>query len=76
VVWEGGGRKPAPYPIARFRRICDVTGTEARAHDAGMEGNAKLQKAGRAFLLRLVAEYGPQGAARILRRLADELEAL
>jgi hypothetical protein len=33
----------------------------------------KLQRAGRAFLLRLVAEYGPQEAARILRRLADEL---
>jgi hypothetical protein len=34
----------------------------------------KLQRAGRAFLLRLVAEYGPVEAARILRRLADELE--
>ena len=36
----------------------------------------KLQKAARAFLLRLVAEYGPRGAARILRSLADEIEAL
>ena len=34
----------------------------------------KLQKAGRVFLLRLVAEYGPRGAARVLRRLADEIE--
>jgi hypothetical protein len=33
------------------------------------------RKAGRAFLLRLVAEYGPLEAARILRRLADEIEA-
>ena len=32
-------------------------------------------EAGRAFLLRLVAEYGPRGAARILRSLADEIEA-
>jgi hypothetical protein len=30
----------------------------------------------RTFLLRLVAEYGPLGAARILRRLPDELETL
>jgi hypothetical protein len=30
----------------------------------------KLQRAGRAFLLRLVVEHGPRGAARILRRLA------
>jgi hypothetical protein len=36
----------------------------------------KLQRAGRDFLLRLVAEYGPRGAARILRALADELETM
>jgi hypothetical protein len=41
-----------------------------------MEAATKLQKAGRAFLLRLVAEYGPREAARILRSLADELVAL
>jgi hypothetical protein len=34
----------------------------------------KLRKAGRTFLLRLVAKYGPLGAARIPRRLADEIE--
>ncbi len=34
----------------------------------------KLQRAERAFLLRLIAEYGTVGAARILRSLADELE--
>jgi hypothetical protein len=52
-----------------------VTGAKARAHDAGMEATTKLQKAGRALLLRLVAEYGPLEAARILRKLADEIEA-
>jgi hypothetical protein len=41
-----------------------------------MEATTKLQKAGRAFLLRLVAEYGPLGAARVLRGLADELDSL
>ena len=40
-----------------------------------MEATTKLQKAGRAFLLRLVAEFGPLEAARILRKLADEIEA-
>jgi hypothetical protein len=47
-------------------------GRKGAAHDAGMEATTKLQKAGRAFLLRLVAEYGPRGAARVLRALADE----
>jgi hypothetical protein len=41
-----------------------------------MEATTKLQKAGRAFLLRLVAEYGPRGAARVVRALADELSRL
>jgi hypothetical protein len=36
----------------------------------------KMQKAGRSFLLRLVAEYGPDEACRILRSLADEIEGL
>ena len=36
----------------------------------------KLERAGRTFLLRLVAEYRALGAARILRRLAGELDAL
>ena len=40
-----------------------------------MEATTKLQKAERAFLLRLVAKYGPLEAARILRSLAAELEA-
>jgi hypothetical protein len=40
------------------------------------KARTKLQKAGRAFLLRLVAEYGPREAARVLRALADELEAM
>ena len=41
-----------------------------------MEATTQLQKAGRAFLLRLVAEYGPIEAGTVLRRLADELEVL
>ena len=41
-----------------------------------MESSPKLQKAGRRFLLRLVAENGPGVAAAIVRELADELEAL
>jgi hypothetical protein len=41
-----------------------------------MGSTTKLQKAGRAFLLRLVAEYGLSGAARVLRALADELDEL
>ena len=56
--------------------IVSVTGVTARAHDAGMEAATKLQKAGRAFLLHLVAEYGPRGAARVLRALANELDGL
>jgi hypothetical protein len=35
----------------------------------------KMQKAGRTFLLRLVAENGEE-AAEALRRLGDELEGL
>jgi len=41
-----------------------------------MEPSPKLQKAGRRFLMRLVAENGPKAAAAILRELADELDAL
>ena len=36
----------------------------------------KLQRAGRDFLMRLVAKHGLQGAARVLRALANELETL
>jgi hypothetical protein len=36
----------------------------------------KLQEAGRTFLLRLVAEHGLAGAARMLRALADEIASL
>ena len=36
----------------------------------------KLQRAGRDFLLRFIAKHGLRGAARILRRLADEIEDL
>ena len=43
---------------------------------AGMNASPKLQRAARTFLLRLVAENGSDEAARALRDLADELEAL
>ncbi len=36
----------------------------------------KLQRAGRDFLMRLVAKHGLHGAARILWALADELDGL
>ena len=36
----------------------------------------KLQHAGRDFLMRLVAKHGREGAARVLRALADEIEDL
>jgi hypothetical protein len=36
----------------------------------------KLQKAGRTFLLRLIAQHGLAGATRVLRALADELDGL
>jgi hypothetical protein len=41
-----------------------------------MDASPKLQKAGRRFPLRLVAENGPEAAAANLRELADELDAL
>jgi hypothetical protein len=41
-----------------------------------MDTNSKLQKAGRAFLLRLTARHGLARAARVLRALADELDTL
>ena len=34
----------------------------------------KLQRAGRDFLMRLIEQHGLDGAARILRALADEIE--
>jgi hypothetical protein len=40
------------------------------------EATTKLQKAGRAFLLRLIARHRLRGAARVLRALADEINAL
>ena len=36
----------------------------------------KLPRAGRDFLMRLVAQHGLAGAARVLRALADEIEEL
>jgi hypothetical protein len=41
-----------------------------------MNASPKLQRAARAFLLRLVAENGTEEAARVLRDIADELEGL
>jgi hypothetical protein len=36
----------------------------------------KLQRAGRDFLMWLVAKHGLRGAARVLQRFADELDSL
>jgi plasmid stabilization system protein ParE len=41
-----------------------------------MSTPTKLQKARRAFLMRLVAEKGPDRAVEYLRQLADEIEQL
>jgi len=62
---------------AQTRQILATTAAVRRAMLAGMESaSPKLQRAGRAFLLRLVAEHGPQAAAQVLRELADEIEGL
>ena len=59
------------------RRILATRVAQPRATLAGMNySSPKLQRAGRAFLLRLVAENGVEEAARVLRELADELEEL
>ena len=42
----------------------------------GICASLKLQRAARAFLLRLVAENGIEEAARVLRHLADKIERL
>ena len=47
-------------------------GRPGAPRDVGMETN----KAGTSLLLRFVAEHEPLEAARILRRMADEIEAL
>ena len=41
-----------------------------------MNASPKLQRAAKAFLMRLVAENGIEEAARALRELADEIEGL
>jgi len=45
----------------------------SRGHARGMD---KLQRAGRDFLMRLVAEHRLRGAAPVLRALAQEIEDL
>lgn len=49
---------------------------DAPGQARGMSRPTKSPKTGRAFLLRLVAEDGPEEAARTLRDLADEIEWL
>ena len=41
-----------------------------------MDTRIKLQRAGRALLARLTELHGLEGAARVLRALADELDHL
>ena len=57
------------YPIQIHRG-----GRTDVAQAVGMGRPSKLQRAGRDFLIRLVAKHGLQAAARILPTLADELE--
>jgi len=58
------------------RQILARTAATPPATLAGMNRLPKLQRAARAFLLRLVAENGIEEAARVLRELADQLERL
>ena len=53
-----------------------MRGDDAWARTCTLKRMDKLQRAGRDFLMRLVAKHGPAGAARILRALADELASL
>ena len=67
-----------PCEIARTRKILAKTAATGRVWLAawGTHAPPTLQRAARAFLLRLVAENGIEEAARVLRDLADELEGL
>jgi hypothetical protein len=54
---------------ADIRVACPCTTAQAARMD-------KLQRAGRAFLWYLVTRHGLDGAARVLRALADEIDGL
>ena len=71
--WRCGRQRRNRFPIFDLRGASRTSAAEERPHDAGMESTSKLQKAGRTFLLRLIAEHGLLEAAWILRRLAEEL---
>ena len=60
------------------RQILTTTAAARRDTLGAWETRAapELQRAAKAFLLRLVAENGGEEAAAILHRLADELEGL
>ena len=52
------------FCFCRFNLHCQCDGRDGARSRCLMEAATKLQKAGRAFLLRLVAAFGPLGAAR------------
>jgi hypothetical protein len=61
------------FVSARLRQKFAATPARQDAHARRMD---KLQRSGRAFLIRVVAKHGLAGAARVLRALADDLDAL
>jgi hypothetical protein len=65
------GHAPGFFVPGCLRQKCaaPTAGEGAHAMD-------KLQRAGRDFLIRLIAKHGLAGAARVLRALANELEWL
>lgn len=81
----GSAPRDATQRVLDWRSRTRICTNAAEMNDDGDEGASqhrpisnpiRLRKAGRAFLLRLVATHGPTEAARILRQLADELEWL
>ena len=67
------GSPDAYTAFARTWQVLAKTVATGRGRLVAWNASPKLQRAARAFLLRLVAENGVEGAARVLRELADEL---
>ena len=76
--WIGDGDR-ASLDDAQTRLNLDIYGRNARrrrwARARTLGDKTKLERAGRSLLLRLIGEHGFDGAARVLRALADEIEA-
>ena len=62
------------FVSARSHCICNVTAVKARAHDAGIEATAT--EGGARVPAKANRDARTDGAARVLRALAAELDAL